>query len=131
MFLACIAQVHVLFLRLPVFFSFSEFNALTPTPSPFLSIPVEVSAFVPSFAMAPKRLLLRCALRFLWFLGQISLVLVMVTFLGRFLLLTLSYLARNDCPLGNRTCCGIVRLLKIFCLGISVSVLSSPTKYFF
>ena len=46
-------------------------------------------------------------------------------FLRRFLLLTPSYLARNDCPFGSHTHCGVVRLLnKLFCLGISACLLS-------
>ena len=115
-----------------IFFSISEFNALTPTPRPVLSIPVVFSAFVPCFVMVSERLPPRYALRFLWFLGPTCLVLVIVAFLGRFLLLTLSYLARNNCPFGSRTCCGIVCLLnKIFCSGISASASSTCIKYFF
>ena len=73
--------------------------------------------------MVPKRLPLHC-ICFLWFLGPICLVLVIAMFLRRFLLLTPSYLARNDCPFGSHTHCGVVRLLnKLFCLGISACLL--------
>ena len=55
------------------FFPISEFSALTPTPSSFLSDPVEVSVFVPSFANVIKRFLPFCVLRLLLFLSPICL----------------------------------------------------------
>ena len=43
----------------------------------------------------------------------------MIKFLTKTFLLTLSYLARKDCPFGNVTQRGVKRFLNnIFCLGI-------------
>ena len=56
----------------------SEFIALAPALIPFLSKPVEVSDFVPSLAVVPKRFLPFCALHF--FLSSIHLVCLIVTF---------------------------------------------------
>ena len=123
---------RVLFLHRLGFFSTSEFIALAPTPSPFISSPVEVSASVPSLAVVPNMLPPVCVLRFLLFRGPICLVRLTVTFRGKFHLLTLSYLATNDCPFGNRTLCGVTRLLNIiFCLQISTATSSFTTHYFF
>ena len=114
------------------FFLTSEFKALAPTPSPFLSNPVEVSALTPSLAIVPSTLPSVCVLRFLLFCGPICLAHLTVTFRGKFRLLTLSYLATKDCPFGNRTLCGVMHLLNIiFCLGISTATSSSTTHYFF
>lgn len=89
---------------LPTIFSpNSEFSALAPTPSPFFNRPVDVRALVTSFKMFPKRLLPYCVLHFLCLLSPICCVLVMVTFLGRFFLLNLLYLARKDCRLWCHT----------------------------
>ena len=53
------------------------------------------------------------------FLGPICVVRFTVTFRGKFHLLTLSYLAKIDCPLGSLTRCGVTLLLNtIFRLGI-------------
>ena len=54
--------------------------------------------------MFPKKLLPFCVLHFLFCLSPICCALFMVTFLRRFFLLTLSYLAIKDCPFGNVTC---------------------------
>ena len=107
------------------FFPIFEFSALTPTTSSFLSNPVEVSAFHPTFANVPKRFRSCCVLCLLLFLGPICIVHFTVTLQGKFRLLTLSYLTKNDCPFGSLTHCGIARLLNIiFCLGI-LAVMSS------
>ena len=95
-----------------VFIPISEFSALTPTPSFFLSNTVEVSAFVPSFPNVPKRFPSFYVLRLLLFLGPTCLVHFTVTLQGKFRLLTLSYLVKNDCPFGSLTRCGITHLLK-------------------
>ena len=117
------------------FFPNSEFSALAPTSSPLFNRPVEVRAFEPSFTMFPKRLPpCCCVLQFLCLLGQICCVLVMITFLGRSLLLTLSYLARNDCTFGNVTRHGAMhRPNNIFCLSILTEASTSfiSTKYLF
>ena len=116
------------------FFPNSEFSALAPTPSPFFSRPGDVSALAHSFAMFPKRLPPCCVLRFLYLLGLICPVLVMVTFLGKTFPLTLSYPARKDSQFGNITYRGAThRLNNIFCIGFSTAVQSSffSTKDFF
>ena len=106
-------------------FPVSEFSALTPTRSPFLSNPVEVSAFVPSFANVPKRFPPFHVLLLLLFLGSICLVRFTVTLRVKFCLLTLSYLAKNDCLFGSLTHCGVTRYLNItFFLGISAATSS-------
>ena len=115
------------------FFPISEFSALTPTPSPYLNSPVEVSATVPSFANIPKRFLPFCVLCLLLFLDPICLAHFTVTLRGKFRLLTLLCLTKNDCPFGSLTHCGIMRLLNIiFYLGI-LAVTSSfnfSTSYY-
>ena len=100
----------------PFFYQFlpiSEFSALTPTLSPFLSNREEFSAFVPSFANDPKRFPAFCVLCLLLFLCPICLAHFTVTLRGKFRLLTLSYLAKNDCPFGSLTHCGVTCLLNI------------------
>lgn len=103
---------------------FSKFRVQCPSTNtkPFFKRPVDVSVLAPTFAMFPKRILPCCVLRFLCLLGPICQVLAMVTFLGKTFLLTLSYLARKDCPFGNVTHSGVTRRLNnIFCLGISTA----------
>ena len=102
-------------------------------PIPLFSKPLNVRALALRFAVFPKMLPLFCVLRFLCCLGRICRVLVIVMFLGKFVLLTLSKLARKDCPFGNFTRCDIIRLrIKIFCLSISTAATSLfSTKYFF
>ena len=89
------------------FFPISELIALEPTSRPFFYRPVEVNAFVPKFTMFPKKLLPFCVLHFLC-LKPICCAIFMVTFLRRFFLLTLSYLAIKDCPFGNVTCYSVI-----------------------
>ena len=51
------------------------------------------------------------------FLSPVVLVRLIVTFEGKFFLLTLSYLARKDVPFGNRTLCTVTcRHNSSFCL---------------
>ena len=114
------------------FFPTSEFMALAPTPSPFLSNPVEVSALNPSLAVVPNMLPPVCVLRFLLFRSPICLVHLTITFRSKFRLLSLLYLTTKDFPFGNRTLCSVMRFLNIiFCLRISTVMSSSTTHYFF
>ena len=55
-------------------------------------------------------------------LGPIALDRLIVTFEGRFCLLTLSYLEMSDVLFGKRTLCGVkCRLSKMFCLMVFLS----------
>ena len=107
---------------------------MTSTPTPFLSSPVEISNFVPSFAIVPKRPPPCCVYVFFSLFGPICLVRFIVTFLGNFFLLTLLYLFETDFPFDSLTRWGILRLLnKIFCLGILAATPFRPfaSNYFF
>ena len=90
--------------------------------------------FVPSLAIVPRIFPPACFLCPLLLLGPICLVRFTVTFRGKFHLLTLSYLAKIDCPLGSLTRCGVTLLLNaIFRLGISAATSPpnpSTTNYF-
>ena len=115
------------------FYPISELIAFKPMSRPFFNRSVEGNAFVTKFPMFPKRLPSFCVLSFLCHLGPIYRALFMVTFLGRFFLLTLSYLTTKDCPFGNVTRCGITRRLNNI-LSARISPLSSSpftTKHFF
>ena len=105
------------------FFPILEFIAFEPMSRRFFDRPVEVNAFVPKFTMFPKRLQPFCVLRFLFRLNPICHALFMVTFLGRFFLLTPSYLATKDCPFGNVTRCGVTCCLNNI-LSLRISSLS-------
>lgn len=99
------------------FFPSSKFSAFAPPSTLRFSKPVNVRTLATRFKMFPKILPPFCVLRFLYRLSPNCYVLVIVTFLGNLFLLTLSNLARKDCPFGNVTCCGASRgLSKIYCL---------------
>ena len=73
-----------------------------------------------------------CVLRFLCRLSAIVWDLLIVTFHGKFFLLTLSYLTKKDCPLGNVTRYAVTFCLKkIFFLYISSTPTSFTSKYLF
>ena len=116
-----------------IFFPISELIAFEPMSRPFFNRPVEVNAFVPKFTIFPKRLPPFCVLGFLCHLCPICRALFMVTFLGRFFLLTLSYLATKDCPFGNVTRRGVTRRLNAYCrrcrrlLPPSIFLITGPT----
>ena len=88
----------------------SEFIALAPKPSTFLSKTVEAGAFGPTLLLSLKSF--HPFLFFQFFLGLILLVRLPVTLRGKFRLLTLSYLPKSDCPLGSLARCGVTRLLN-------------------
>ena len=84
-------------------------------------------SFVPSLAIGPRIFPPVCFLHPLLFLGPICLVRLTVTFQRKFRLLTLLYHAKNDCPLGSLTRCGVTRLFNtVFHLGISAAM--SPSN---
>ena len=120
MFLEDTVLARAFSFHLQVFFPISEFFALTRTPSPFLSKPVELSALAPSFVPS---LTIFCVL----FCFLVRFVLCVLLFRGKICLVTLSYLAKNDCPLGSLTRCDITHLLNTtFCLGILLTI--SPSN---
>ena len=125
------------------FFPISELSAFDSAFNPFLS-KVFAAIFTLHLAIFPSKLPSFCfflLLKFLYFLiillalscvalffrpvtflarvflGSFALICLIVTFDGKFHLLTISYLNRNDVPFGNRTLYGVVRpLSSIFCL---------------
>ena len=101
MFLACKAQVRVLSLHLSVFFQFLS-SVLSILSSPIV----------------------------LLFLGPIHFARVIVTFHGKFRLLTLSYLAKKDCPFDNRTFCGVTRPLSNIFFFHHLLLILAPTIFF-
>ena len=100
---------------------------------PLFGKAVNVRALTPSFAIFPKILPHFCVFRFLCYLSPVFRALVIVRFLGKFFMLTLSYLARKDCPFVNFTRCSVTHLLsKIFYLSILAAATSLfSTEYFF
>ena len=88
--------IHLIYLFLPS----SNLSAYEPMLRAFINAP-DVSIFLPRIKEFSDSPLLVCVLRFCCRLGPIVPFLLMATFEGKFFLLTLSYFAKKECPLGN------------------------------
>ena len=92
----------------------------------------EDNKFFPKLETMPHIPVPCCVPCFLCRLGPIVRDPLIVTFDGKFLLLTLSYLAKKDRPSGNVTRCGVTfRLNNILFIYISSTSMRFTSKYFF
>ena len=99
-------------------------------PKPFFNV-LEDNKYFPNLKTLPNISAPLCVLRFLHRLGRIVRDLI-VKFDGKFFLLTLSFLTKKDCPLGNVTRSGGPFFLNnILFLYISYTSTSFTSKYLF